>query len=701
MLVRLRNGGVEVVLACHDETLPEVLHWGTELDGAVDAGLMSAFARGVGPSALDDPWPLTIAPAETDGWAGRPAFALSRSGLAVLPRWERVNVEHGSAHSCVQAESHDVRLVIDLRIDDAGVLWWQGSIDNLGDTVLDIAAIEAVMPVGEDADEVLDFSGRWTRERTPQRAAMREGTRVRETRRGRTGHDSPMLTIAGRAGFNSDQGEVWAVHVAWSADAVHRVDALPESRPVIGAGALMRPGEVALPPGATHRTPEVAFIWSDEGLDGVAARLHAAARARSRANRSRPVTLNTWEAVYFHHDTERLKRLADVASAVGVERFVLDDGWFRGRRSDSSSLGDWTVDTEVWPDGLHPLVDHVRGLGMQFGLWFEPEMVSPDSDLARRHPDWVLAPPAGPQRTWRDQHALDLADADVSRYLLDSISALVEEYTLDYIKWDHNRDLLESVHGGRHGTVAQTTAVYALIDTLRERFPGLEIESCASGGARIDLGILARTDRVWPSDTNDPIERLEIQRWTEMLVPPEMIGSHVGPAVAHTTRRHSDLSLRIATAFTGTMGIEWDLTSCSPDELNELSDGIAAHVRLRPLLHSGRVSHPPTPDPGLRLTTVTARDRRHALARLARVTTDGRSLPAMLRIPGLDPERTYTVGPVDGLRPPRYLDIAPPPWLRDGGVRLSGSALAHVGVRPPSLGPGQAFVIEIHASEAP
>ncbi|WP_084631940.1 alpha-galactosidase [Demequina aestuarii] len=696
-LVHLSNGGVDLVLACHDHALPEVLHWGGPLHGAVDDALATASAHGVGPSALDEPWPLTLAPTDTDGWAGRPGFALHRHGLAVLPRWERIDVDHDAHRIDVRAESSDVALMISLRIDLAGVVWWQARIENLGDDDLDVAALEAALPVPDGVDEVLDFSGRWTRERAPQRAPLREGTRVRETRRGRTGHDSPMVTVLGRSGFDASHGEVWAVHAAWSADAVYRVDALPESPPVLGAGALLRPGEISLPPGASHSSPEVAFVWSSEGLDGLATRLHCAVRARSRAPHPRPVTLNTWEAVYFQHDTQRLTKLADVASSVGVERFVLDDGWFRGRRSDASSLGDWTVDGDVWPDGLHPLVDHVRGLGMQFGLWFEPEMVSPDSDLARSRPEWLLGHRGESERTWRGQHALDLANSDVSQYLLDSITALVEEYSLDYIKWDHNRDLLVSVHAGRHGTVAQTVAAYGLIDALRARFPTLEIESCASGGARVDLGILSRTDRIWPSDTNDPLERLEIQRWTELLVPPEMIGAHVGPDVAHTTQRHSALSLRIATALTGAMGIEWDLTTCSDEELDELRAGISAHVRLRPLLHSGTVAHPPTAEPGLRLTTVTSHDRRSAVVRLVRVASDGRSLPAMLRVPGLEPHRTYAVRPVEELRSPRYPDLKPPPWLRDGAVRLTGSALAHVGVRPPSLDPGQAFVIEIHA----
>ena len=698
-VMRLRRGGVEIVAALEQAQLPRILHWGEELQGDI-AWLDRATARGVSSSALDHPWPFTLMPTEVDGWQGRPGLSAHRQRHAVLPRWEDVRVDSDGAGLHAVATADGLALEISLRLDDAGVAWWRATLTNTGDGDLDVSSLEAVMPVGDAASEVLDFSGRWTRERSPQRGPLREGTRVRETRRGRTGHDSPLLTIAGEAGFGPSRGQVWAVHAAWSADAVHRVDALPEASTAIGAGALLRAGEIVLAPGEQHQTPEIAFAWSDQGLDGLGSRMHASARSRHEVTGPRPVTLNTWEAVYFHHDLDRLRELATLASELGVERFVLDDGWFTGRRSDRTSLGDWTVDREVWPEGLGPLVSHVRERGMQFGLWFEPEMVSPDSELAAQHPDWLLGPPGGPTRTWRHQHVLDLARPEAAQHLLEAISAIVDEYDIDYIKWDQNRDLLEATHDDRAGTFAHTEAVYGLIDALRERHPRLEIESCASGGARIDLGILARTDRVWASDTNDPLERVDIQRWTELLVPPERIGSHIGPASAHTTYRQADLSLRIATAFMGHFGIEWDLTEATAAERAQVKDAIAAHIRLRPLLHTGQVSHPDAAEPGLRLTSVVATDRMHALLRIVRVHSDGRALPALVRIPGLDPQRSYRVRPVPELPAPRTLDVVGPPWCGPEGVELSGSALAAVGIRPPLLGPGQALMLEVTAEQA-
>ncbi|HEY0217793.1 MAG TPA: alpha-galactosidase, partial [Cellulomonas sp.] len=398
---------------------------------------------------------------------------------------------------------------------------------------------------------------------------------------------------------------------------------------------------------------------------------------------------------YFEHELAALTALARTAAEIGVERFVLDDGWFHGRRDDRRGLGDWWVDPDVWPDGLAPLSEVVHGLGMELGLWVEPEMVNLDSDLARTHPDWLLHPRDDPGRTWRHQHVLDLSRPDVFTYLLDHVSAAVKSAGVDYLKWDQNRDLLEAVHDGHAAVVRHTEAVYRLIDAVRELHPGLEIESCASGGARVDLGILDRTDRVWASDTNDPVERLDIQRWTELLIPPELIGAHVGPAEAHTTRRPSDLGLRIAVALTGSFGVEWDLTRCTPAELEQLRGGIAAYRRLRPLLHGGRVRHPDQPDPGLHVTQVLGDDAGTAVVRVARTATGPRALPALLRVPDLDADARYRVRPVPGLAVPRSLDVQGPPWLDRGEVVLTGAALAALGVRLPLLAPGQALVLEL------
>jgi alpha-galactosidase len=416
--------------------------------------------------------------------------------------------------------------------------------------------------------------------------------------------------------------------------------------------------------------------------------------------------LNTWEAVYFETDLDHLLALADTAARIGVERFVLDDGWFGGRRHDAAGLGDWVVSPDVWPDGLEPLVDHVKGLGMEFGLWFEPEMVNEDSDLVREHPDWVLGPRAGSPREWRRQQLLDLTNPDAAALVADRISAIVDRCRVDYLKWDHNRDLHEAVHtiGGVVDAPAvhrHTLACYALLDELRRRHPALEIESCASGGGRVDLGVLERTDRIWTSDTNDALERATIQRWTTLLVPPELMGTHVGRAVAHTTHRHLDLGFRLLMALQGHSGLEWDISRCDDDELAALTAWTALVRELRPLLHTGDLVRADLPDDSLQVTGTVAEDAGRAAYVVARLATARDAHASPVPLPGLDPARTYAVRvrPEAGL-PATVQHLAPPWWARaldPGGLVVSGSVLTGVGLPVPVLGPAQGYLLDVRA----
>jgi alpha-galactosidase len=355
---------------------------------------------------------------------------------------------------------------------------------------------------------------------------------------------------------------------------------------------------------------------------------------------------------------------------------VLDDGWFGARRDDRAGLGDWYVSPDAWPDGLHPIVTHVHCLGMQFGLWFEPEMVNPDSELYRAHPEWVLADTDRLPALQRSQLVLDLSLPEVHDYLLARLDTLVTEYRLDFIKWDHNRDLLQAPHVHR-----QTAAVYRLLDALRAQHPGLESESCSSGGARIDLGILERTDRVWTSDTNDPIDRAQLQRWTGLLLPLELIGAHVGPARAHITKRFTDIGIRCATALFGHAGIEADLTEFDAADLDSLRDWIALYKRTRSLLHTGTVVTPDGVDATASVHGVVARDGSHALFSYAQLASALPQTPLRLRLPGLQPDTRYTVASVLG---PSY----------DGAVEITGRALETVGLPLPRLTPADALVLE-------
>jgi alpha-galactosidase len=645
---------------------------------------------------VDEPVRLTLLPLESDGWSGTPALAGSRGGLITVPSFRLDGIDstgEGSLRVRLVDAATGLAVTVELALGATGVLELRYTVTNTGSSDFALSSLVATLPVPARAREVLDFSGRWSFERRPQRRELDHGTWSRRIRHGRTGHDSPFLLAAGTTGFGFRGGELWALHLAWSGDQDVFAEYQATGLATIGAGELLQPGEVALAPGASYSTPLVLAAWSDSGLDGVSARLHAWVRARRVPPLPpRPVILNTWEAVYFDQDPVRLVALAELAAGVGVERFVLDDGWMTGRTGDDRSLGDWTVDPVRWPQGLHPLIRRVTELGMDFGLWVEPEMVSVDSELARNHPDWLLRGDASRlPRPWRHQFALDLDNPEAFANILAQLCALLDEYPIAYLKWDQNRDLLG---GSAH---RQTLATGRLMDELRRRYPALEIESCSSGGARIDLGILDRTDRVWVSDTNDPLERQPIQRWTSLLVPPELLGSHLGAARAHTTGRTTDLGFRLATALFLSAGIEWDLARATAEELEAVRRWIVLYKASRGLLHSGTVVRMDAVDPAIEVHGVVSTDRSEAMVALVCLGGARDAIPGPVRFSGLDPERSYRVEPVSGLPAPHLIQVQRPAWLIRGHAILTGRALEAVGLPAPALAPAQALVLRVSA----
>ncbi|WP_030105971.1 alpha-galactosidase [Actinoalloteichus caeruleus] len=721
-IIALRAAGTALVLDVPASGTPRVLHWGADL-GEVDAELGAALRTGVEqpapPSSVDFPRWFPLLAGEADGWSGRPALAGHREGAVSHPRWtvHEVDLDHPSdrhpasgsgGELTVRAsdERSGLAVTVTLRMEAGGLVRTRHRVTNTGTGAWTVGGLVSALPLPDEATELLDLTGRWCRERSPQRRPLVEGSWARESRRGRTGHDAPLLLVAGQTGFGFRHGEVWGVHVAWSGDQVHLAERLPEragqASATLGGGELLRPGEVRLAPGETHTTPWVCFSWSDRGLDGLSARLHDWLRSRRHHPRTpRPLVLNTWEAVYFDHDVDTLRELASVAASVGVERFVLDDGWFLGRRHERAGLGDWHVDPGKYPDGLHPVFDHVRELGMEVGLWVEPEMVNPDSDLYRAHPDWVLAAEGRLPLPWRHQHVLDLSRPEVADHLFERLTALVTEYRIDYLKWDHNRDLLEAVHGptGRAGVHGQTLGVYRLLDRLRERHPRLEIESCSSGGARVDLGVLERTDRVWASDTNDPVERQVIQRWTEVLLPPELVGSHVGGPTSHTTGRVTDLRFRLLTSLGAHAGIEWNLVGRDEAELDAIRAWAALYRELRGLLHGGRVVHVDHPDPEALVRGVVAPDGREAVFSYARLGTSTGAVPGRVRLPGLNPDHRYLVRlRTEVGEPTSGSAVALPRWIEEGGVVFTGRALDAVGLQLPVLHPAHGLLLHLRAA---
>ena len=735
--VSLRAAGVALVLDLSGDLLPAIAHWGADpgqLNEPEAFALIDAGVNPVGLNQVDEPVRVAILPEGSSGWPGRPGVSGSRGGTAWSPRFRVTErtlggvavgdgyTESGPGELVVRAEDARAGLALTLRVEllPSGLVRTRAELTNLGADGYALDALTPALPIPPIAGEVLDFAGRWARERTPQRTDLGVGIHLRENRRGRTGADSAYLLHAGVPGFDFASGEVWAVHAAWSGNHVHYAERLFSGEQMLGGGELLLPGEIVLDAGASYTSPWLYGSYGD-GLDELAARFHRHLRSRPQHPSSpRPVTLNVWEAVYFDHSLPGLIDLADRAAEIGVERYVLDDGWFGSRRDDTSGLGDWQVSADVWPDGLGPLVDHVTGLGMQFGLWFEPEMVNLDSDVARAHPEWIMS--ADPDRLpvpSRHQQVLNLAIPACYDHIRYAMVAILREYDISYIKWDHNRDLVEAADrtDGRPVVHAQTLAFYRLVDELKATFPGLEIESCSSGGGRIDLEVIERTDRVWTSDCIDPHERQLMHRWTQQLLPPELMGAHIASGISHTTGRGHSLEYRASTALFGHLGIEWDLRDAAAAEFAQLTAWVAFYKQWRDLLHTGTIVRLDTGDETLFGHGVVDADRSRALFAITSVDRPVTSMYGRVRLRGLDPDRRYRVRPV--LPAGSLGGMLPPPWWGGGagdmaahsavtaddvaasvGAVFTGGTLERVGLTHPAVFPDTTVLYDVEAIDS-
>jgi alpha-galactosidase len=687
--------GASVIFDVSDETL-SILHWGADLGAAEKlTDLARATREPAAHAELDAPLSHGVWRENSRGHLGRPALVGHRAGRDFSSRLLLKKFDHNETSLSATFEDSAAGLgaTLGYQLLAGGVLKVTASVTNLVSEAFSVEDLSVWLPLPDHVAESIDYTGRWVKERQPQRREIQVGSFSREVREGRSGHDYTIVQLATSRGCDFQQGEVWALGLGFSGNSRHTVERLPIGRTAISAGELLLPGEVILGQGESYRAPDVLAAYSDQGIDGVSHRYHSWQRARPQHPKTpRPLTLNVWEAVYFDHNLEKLTQLADVAQEIGVERFVLDDGWFGSRRDDTSGLGDWLVSPEVWPEGLNPLIEVVTSRGMQFGLWFEGEMVNPDSDIYRAHPDWILkvgdrVPPEG-----RRQHVLDFTNPAAYKFIFDGVDRVLSEYDIDYIKWDHNKYLLEPASAGLPVVHRQTEAIYRFFDELKLRHPGLEIESCSSGGGRIDLGMVDHADRFWTSDCNDALERLFIQRYTQIAIAPELLGSHIGPTKAHTTGRTHALSFRAVSALFGHAGLEWDITEATPEELAHLKNWASYYRENRELLHTGRTVRIEQPDDAVLVQGVVAQDRSKAIFGYTTVAAQRASRPHTLRLAGLNPTASYEVRAVMPAGRPLEIARSSAQWL--DGLELTGAALMNLGLRPPILAPEQGFLIE-------
>lgn len=675
---RLDTPAQTLLLASRADRLPEVAHWGAPLPADEDC---RALAEALLPPETtggmrDERVPLTVCPLPDDGVDA--ADGAVCDGPSPRLRLADVSYEAGRRLVAVFADDR-LRYTLSVEADrETDVLVLSARLQ--GARVRFLAA--PALPGPSLGEAAYGWSGKWIGEFQRRTLPWSAGRHVVEVREGRTSHSSYPGLLMPAGPLREESGEVFGLTLGRSCGHRLVVEETTDGRRQALIGPMLHPdGDDDVTAGPLYATR------SPCGVNGIIDAFHRHLRARivrfPDPARPRPVHFNSWEAVYFRHDLAELEDIASRAAALGAERFVLDDGWFRGRDDDTTSLGDWTVDPRKYPDGLHPLIARVHGLGMSFGLWVEPEMVSPRSDLALAHPDWILGDRDQPLA--RNQLVLDIARPDVSAHLFEALDALLRTYPIDYLKWDHNRALPGPDH-------RQESAFYALLERLRRAHPALEIESCASGGGRLDWGVLARTQRVWPSDSNDALERLRIQYEALPVLLPEVTGSHVGPRLCHTSGRVLPIGLRAWTAAQRHFGFEMDPRELAPDETETLARVCDWWKARRDWLLPARRLRLDTDDPGRLAELAVARDGAHFVLWLARVAAQGPILPRRVRLPGLDPAARFRLQ----LANPE--DVSPVsrrqhPLLR-GAVETSGAALAAAGFAPPLQGPHSVLVIE-------
>ncbi|WP_428773218.1 alpha-galactosidase [Vibrio sp.] len=684
----------------------EILYWGKALPPASAdqlAQLAQVFDRAVPQARIDHDEPVTLLPELGRGSYGSPGIEGHRNGRAWCPlfRYHRHQQHQDQLSIECRDEGAGLSATITLALDgDSGVLTKRIRLTNLGQDAFWLNKLALTIPLPYHAKELESYSGRWSREFQPQRQSVEHGIFSQENRRGRTSHEYFPGCLVGSQSFSNQQGEVWGFHLGWSGNHHWRLEAKSDGRRFAQFGELLMPGEIQLAAGESYQSPLLYCSYSSDGVNAIRQANHRYVRRhllRFAPDQARPVHLNTWEGIYFDHDPAYICEMATHAAEIGVERFIIDDGWFKGRHHDKAALGDWQLDRDKYPDGLTPVIDHVNQLGMQFGLWVEPEMVNPDSDLFRQHPEWLLATEGYQPVTGRYQYVLNLQHPDCFDYLYQRLDALLSEHRIDYLKWDMNRELLQASHQGTAAIHGQTQAVYRLLDKLNQAHPEVEIESCSSGGGRIDYEILRRTARFWSSDCNDALERQTIQQYLGIFIPAEIMGAHIGPAHSHTTRRQHSINLRGLTALQGHMGVELDPVKSSPEEKQAFRRYIDLHKRYRPLLHSGQAFYLDSSDPTRNAYGVYSRQQ--LLVTVCQTAMPEYMLPQPLQLPMLEADASYQLKLVDFPDTSAGLMKRFPAWMQQLNqgepVVVIGRWLREVGLQLPVLDPEAALLIEL------
>ncbi|HEY1903184.1 MAG TPA: alpha-galactosidase [Terracidiphilus sp.] len=686
---RLDGGGTSYVFGVNSRGELQQLYWGGRL-AARDTFPQAKPMPGV--ASFDSSY--TNTPQEYVGWG---AGLFSEPALKVtFADGNRDLVLHYDSHTetangfdvVLKDISRPIFVTLHYAMDaESGILARSATIENRGAdavTVEQAAAAAWALPAGHYTLNYL--TGRWAGEWTLTQETVRPGARVIESRRGSTGHQAnPWFAIqAGEA--NEDHGDVWFGALGWSGS--WRITVEQDQLDAVRVTGGFNPFDFGyvLKAGEKLETPIFYGGYAPDGLGGASRLLHRyelehiLPRTQTTAGQPlpkvRPVIYNSWEATEFNVNEAGQMALAEKAAALGIDRFVMDDGWFGQRKDDHAGLGDWYVNQEKFPHGLKPLIDKVHALGMDFGLWVEPEMVNPDSDLYRKHPDWVLHFPGRPESEERHQLVLNLARPDVHAYVLGFLDKLLTENDIAFLKWDYNRNWSEPgwdqlpAAEQKRVYVEFTQNLYAILSELRKRHPNVEIESCSGGGGRVDLGILRYVDEVWPSDNTDPFDRLTLQDGFSYAYTPQIMMAWVTDSPHWLNKRTTSLSYRMLSSMQGSLGIGANIANWTPEENALAKRLITAYHQVQPTIVQGALYRLISPRDGSEFSaTQTVRQDKGQSVVFAFIhsTQEGHIFPT-LKLKGLDPAAEYALSSIEGKARAGTPAVASGAWWMNHGL---------------------------------
>ena len=667
-------------------------HWGARVpDGAIQPDLSHyPTLASFDPRTNALPWEL---PTRGSGWYGEPAVAATNakgddmvqltyvSHAIYMGKNRLPGLPATFARREGDAETLEIELMdrlTGLRVTAVyGVFERTGAItrslrlkNESGEDMQINGVLSASAPVHGSGYDVIHLKGAWARERHVMRQTQGEGEYRIFSQRGASGHEAnPFLALCEKSATEFS-GEVWAVSLVYSGsfEALSYVNNTENSRLSIGLNPDVFTWK--LEPGETFVSPEAAMVYSPDGLNGMSHafhRLYSENLMRSKwFERDRPILINNWEATYFNFNEEKILQIARRAKELGVEMLVLDDGWFGKRNTDNCSLGDWVVNPEKLPGGLNGLSDRLHDLGLKFGLWFEPEMISPDSDLYRAHPDWCLHVDGRSRVEMRNQLILDLSRKEVQDYIIESVSAVLESARIEYVKWDMNRNMTEPFSGAQTPERQKETqhrymlGLYRVLEEITARFPEILFESCSGGGGRFDPGMLYYMPQTWTSDDSDAVERMFIQYGTSFVYPPCAMGAHVSAVPNHQTGRTTAMQTRGDVALGGNFGFELDLSQLSDADAETVCRLIEREKQVRTLVRTGEFTRLLSPfDHPYAAWQFRARDNSEALICAYRLMTRPATPHLLLRASGLDESAVY---------------------MDDDGNTCSGAALTRYGL---------------------